>query len=204
MTKLKVCGITNPGDARECARLGVDFIGFVFAPSPRQIAPEAALEIARLLGSAVKTVGVFTQEGESVAQIAGLCKLDYIQLHGDQSDRLAQNLGAERVIRAVRISDANSINTISSYPSACYYLLDSYSKNAKGGTGTTWDWKLISEPIIDKPIFLAGGIDAENVAEAIQRVNPFAVDVSSGVEAMPGKKDIVKLERLVRNVRECG
>jgi len=204
MTRIKVCGLTNLDDARECVRLGVDYLGFVFADSPRRADPAVVKQIRRDLGNSVHMVGVFTEESDEVLEITDSCGLDYVQLHGEQSENFAKQIGSERVIRVLRVSDIESLSAIHKYQAAEFYLFDTYAKKIQGGTGTAWDWGLFSG--VDYPgkqIILAGGINADNVCDAINTVHPYAVDVSSGVESAPGKKDYEKLERLVHNVTKC-
>lgn len=204
MTKIKVCGLTNLEDALECVRLGVDHLGFVFAKSPRRADPAVVKQIRKDLGDSVRMVGVFTEESDEVLEITDSCGLDYVQLHGEQSENFAKQIGSERVIRVLRISDAESLSAIYKYQAAKFYLFDTYAKKIQGGTGTAWDWRLFTGmDFPDKQIILAGGINADNVCDAINTVHPYAVDISSGVESAPGKKDYEKLERLVHNVTKC-
>ena len=203
MTQIKICGLTNHEDVKKCLDLGVDYLGFVFADSPRAADPHTVTQIRSMVGNAAKMVGVFTEESDRVLEIADTCGLDYIQLHGEQSEDFAMQIGAQRVIRAMKIKDASSLDNVSSHTNAAFYLLDTYSTKAQGGTGQSWNWRLLSDAIIDKPIFLAGGLNPDNVSDAISIIKPYAVDVSSGVELIPGKKDHFKLERLVQNVIKC-
>lgn len=198
-TRIKICGITNIEDALACAEFGADAIGFVFAESPRHIEPEKALEIANQLPPFVQAVGVFTAEDETVAQIANFVKLDFIQLHGDQSDEFAAKFESKRIIRAVRVKDELSLVP---YKYGATYLLDTWKPGVLGGTGATFNWELaVKAKEFDKPIILAGGLSMENIADAIRIVRPYAVDVSSGVEISPGKKDRNKIKEFIRNVR---
>lgn len=203
MTYIKICGITNAGDAIESVRLGCHYLGFVFAKSsPRYIEPESARNIVRLIGSDVKTVGVFTQESDEVIEIMNRCNLDYAQLHGGQSESFAEKIGSSRVIRVMRVSDAESIENLKNYQSAVFYLLDTYIKDIEGGTGKTFDWSLAKEANnFGKRLLLSGGLNPKNVSKAIEIVKPFAVDVSSGVESSPGTKDHNKIKEFIENVR---
>lgn len=201
MTAIKVCGITRLEDAAKCLDLGVDFIGFIFAPSPRLITTKKAKTISDFIGSRAIKVGVFTQESDEVFKIVKDCSLDLVQLHGDQSEEFAQRIGADRVIRVGRISDQESIKTLITYQAARYYLLDTYKKDMAGGTGKIWDWTMLSGmKVLDKPVLLSGGLNPDNISQAIITTHPFGVDVSSGVESSPGIKDHLLLERLVQNV----
>ena len=203
MTFIKICGITNVEDALECVRLGAQLLGFVFAESPRRADVVTVKTIQRMLAGDVKTVGVFTQESDEVLSIMDSCNLTYAQLHGGQSEDFARRVGAERVIRVARVSDASSVETLAGFTHARYYLLDTYKKGVAGGTGETFDWDLIAPANPAKPFFLSGGLSPANVGEAVRRVRPFAVDVSSGVELCPGKKDYDKTKEFIDNVREA-
>jgi phosphoribosylanthranilate isomerase len=204
MTKIKVCGLTNLDDALECVRLGVDYLGFVFANSPRRADPTVVKRIRKELGNSIRMVGVFTEESDEVLEIADRCGLDFVQLHGEQSEDFAKQIGSERIIRVMRVSDVESLSAIHKFRAAKFYLFDTYAKKIQGGTGTAWDWHLFTGmDFPDKQIFLAGGINAENVCDAINTVHPYAIDVSSGAESAPGMKDFEKLERLVHNVTKC-
>ena len=156
-----------------------------------------------MIGNDVKTVGVFTEESERVLKIMDECKLDYAQLHGKQSEDFAKRIGYDRVIRVCRVSDENSINELYNYPSAKFYLLDTYKKGIPGGTGEVFNWDLaIKASEFGKPIFLSGGLNPDNIREAIIKVNPFAVDVSSGIEMSAGNKDHYKMEVFFKNVKQ--
>lgn len=204
MTLVKICGITNVEDAVECVRLGANMLGFVFADSPRRVDIDTVKHIDRVVGSDVKTVGVFTEETEEIVSIIRECRLTYAQLHGGQSEEFARKLGAGCVIRVARVENDNSIDALLQYENAAFFLLDTYSKDAAGGTGKTFDWNLaLRAKSLGKPLILSGGLNPNNVAEAIRVVRPFAVDVSSGVETCPGKKDPAKVKEFISNVRKA-
>ncbi len=204
MTLIKICGITNVEDALESVRLGAHMLGFVFAESPREVGVDTVRSIQRILAGDVKTVGVFTQESDEVLSIMDSCQLTYAQLHGGQSEDFARRVGAERVIRVARVSDKPSLEGLSRFAQAKYYLLDTYKKGIAGGTGETFDWDLLTQADpAGKPIILSGGLNSANVGEAVRKLRPFAVDVSSGVELCPGKKDHDKLKEFIDNVREA-
>ncbi len=203
MAKIKVCGMTNIEDARACANLSVDFIGFVFAESPRRITKESARKIIDELPKAVKKVGVFVNEDlTTVEDIANFCGLDVLQFHGDEKpDYCLHFMGESEVFKAFRLRDKTDLIPIPSYRVNAY-LLDTFVEGVYGGTGESFDWELAIE--VKKfgcPIVLSGGLDAKNVGEAIRKVQPEMVDVSSGVESMPGKKDPEKLREFVQIVR---
>jgi phosphoribosylanthranilate isomerase len=207
MTLVKVCGITNLDDALACAEIGADLLGFIFAESPRRVDVEVAREIIETLRSGLTSpavVGVFTEESHEVLRIAKECQLDYVQLHGGQSDSFAAEIGADRVIRVGRIKDQASVDALAEYPSSKFFLLDTYREGIAGGTGETFDWELaVKAKTIGKPIILSGGLNPDNVFDAVRAVRPFAVDVSSGVELSPGKKDIAKVKEFIDHVREA-
>jgi phosphoribosylanthranilate isomerase len=204
MTLVKICGITNVEDAIECVRLGANMLGFVFADSPRRADVDTVKHIIRIIGGDAKTVGVFTDETDEVISIMNYCELTYAQLHGGQSEEFAQRLGAHRVIRAVRIKNEWSLENLTQFTTASFYLLDTYKAGIPGGTGETFDWELaVRAKSFGKPVLLSGGLNPENVTEAIGVVQPYAVDVSSGVEEQPGKKDLAKVKEFIDNVRKA-
>jgi phosphoribosylanthranilate isomerase len=198
MTKVKICGITNLEDALFAAEAGADALGFVFyTKSPRYIAPDRAREIVLRLPPFVAKVGVFVNEElDLVKEIMAYCHLDYAQLHGDEPPEQVAAL-APRAIKAVRVRSAADVERLSAYR-ATAYLLDAYHPTKPGGTGETWDWELAAAAKRYGPIILAGGLKPDNVAAAIGRVHPYAVDVSSGVEAAPGIKDHQMVWRFIR------
>lgn len=204
MTFVKICGITNIEDALAAVSSGANLLGFVFAESPRQVEANTVRSIQRMLGGDVKTVGVFTDESDDVLSIIDKCTLTYAQLHGGQSEDFARRIGAERVIRAVRVRNENSIKRLAEFTAAAYYLLDTYKPGIAGGTGEVFDWDLaVRAKSLGKPVFLSGGLTPENAREAIKTVRPFGVDVSSGVEVSPGKKDHAKIKEFIDHVREA-
>jgi len=187
MTRVKVCGITNREDALAACGAGAHALGFVLAESPRRVSPERAREIIALLPPLVTTVGVFVDSppGE-VAELRRFCGLDWVQLHGNESEADALVLGP-RVIKALRVGPGREPDP-ASYP-GCALLLDTYHPEAVGGTGVSFDWSLAQNIAAQRPVILAGGLNAGNVGQAIAQVKPFAVDVSSGVEMEKGIKD---------------
>lgn len=204
MTLVKICGITNIEDAVECVRLGANILGFIFAESPRRVDIDTVKHIDRIIGGDARTVGVFTEETDEIISIAHDCDLTYVQLHGGQSDEFARRLGADHVIRVARVQDEASVNALARYETAALYLLDTYKQGVAGGTGETFDWELaIRAKSLGKPLILSGGLNPDNVAEAVRKVQPYAVDVSSGVEECPGKKDLAKVKEFIENVRKA-
>ena len=196
-TKLKICGITNEKDA--LASKDADYLGFNFyKKSPRYIEPEKAKEIITKLPNII--VGVFVNESQDeILRTVELCNLDAIQLHGDESAEFCSELKKKTdkpLIKAFRVKDA--IPDTSAYQ-VDYILLDAYSEKEYGGTGSQFDYKLIEK--IDKPLFLSGGLNPSNIDRAIESVKPFAIDICSGVESEPGKKDETKIKLLINEVK---
>jgi phosphoribosylanthranilate isomerase len=199
---IKICGITNKEDAHCAATLGVWALGFVFADSPRRIAVETAREIAVTLPSTIATVGVFVNEEQAVIRnIVKDCNLDIIQLHGEETPAYCTAIKAfAKTMKAFRIRDAGSLKDMSSYD-VDFYLLDAYADHAYGGTGTTFNWDIACKAKEYRTaIVLSGGLNPDNVAAAITKVHPLAVDVASGVESSVGKKDKTLMQRFVSNV----
>ncbi len=202
MTLVKICGITSVEDALACHEFGADMIGFVFADSPRQAAPTTVKHIQRIIGGDVKTVGVFTEESDDVVRLFHECELTYAQLHGGQSEEFARRLGADRVIRVVRVRGEESLNDLDRFENAAFLLFDTYRVGIPGGTGETFDWSLLSNTeLIPKRFILSGGLEPGNVGAALKAVSPLVVDVASGVEASPGVKDHLKVKEFIENVR---
>jgi len=207
-TRIKVCGITTVEDAKEAIRVGVDAIGFIFAEkSPRYISPEKVKEIVAQLVPFVHLVGVFVDSDPvEVQEIIDYCGLTHVQLHGSEDgeycEKLAQAATPCRLLKAFRVGRETTAADFTPYvDSVKGYLLDTYVQGQEGGTGKTFDWSIIESLGLKQPIILAGGISAENVAQAIKSVRPFAVDVNSGVEDEPGRKDHAKLQQFVELVR---
>ncbi len=204
MVLVKVCGITNYEDAALAVAAGAGALGFNFyARSPRFIPPQAARRIIERLPPAVLPVGIFVNEAapETVARMAAAAGVPMVQLHGDESAAYCAQLSAYEVIKALRVGAAFAPEQASSFPVHAI-LLDAYSPQAHGGTGLTFDWALArrTRELVAR-LFLAGGLTAENVGAAIAAVQPFAVDVCSGVEAAPGRKDAAKLRAFLAAVR---
>jgi len=204
--KVKICGITNWKDARQAAEAGADFLGFNFYEcSPRYIAPEKARAIIRRLPKKIAAVGVFVNESEkTMHQIAAGTGLNCVQLHGDETATTIARLSKSwPVIKAVRIEKSFRLARLSRFEKANALLLDGFDKNHWGGTGETFDWSVARKAKHYGQIFLAGGLTPENVGDAIRAARPYAVDVCSGVERIPGKKDGAKVKALMRAVRKA-
>lgn len=192
--KVKVCGITRREDALLAADLGASAVGFVFWPhSPRYVEPEAAAEIARALPADVAPVGVFVDAPlDDVRRIAARVGLAAVQLHGDEPATLCDGL-PYRVLKAVPVAGAATCAAAERVPRRITVLLDARDPVRRGGTGRTVDWGVAAEVAAGRRIFLAGGLDPGNVGEALRTVRPYGVDVSSGVETRPGRKDAGRL-----------
>jgi phosphoribosylanthranilate isomerase len=203
MVKVKICGITNEDDALQAVDAGADALGFVFYDlSPRCISFAAAERIIRKLPPFVVTVGVFVNSPvATVNAVAAQCGLQVVQLHGDERPDYCTEI-KQRVVKAFRIRDISSLETIGQY-AVGGYLLDAYVPGTYGGTGLTFNWETARIAKQFGPIILAGGLNPGNVREAVETVAPYAVDISSGVEAAPGKKDHGKVTELIRQVRSC-
>ncbi len=201
MVRVKICGITSPGDARHAADCGADAVGLVFfAGSPRCVTPERAREIIGSLPPFVTPVGLFVNEKpETIRQIIDFSGIDMVQLHGDEPPA-ACHYPPHRVIKALRVKDPTSLEGVGIYPVSAL-LLDAWVPDAFGGTGRTFNWVLAAEVAREHRVVLAGGLTPENVAAAVASVRPFAVDVSSGVESTPGCKDPLKVAAFIRNAK---
>lgn len=199
---VKICGMTTIEAASVAARAGADFIGFVFAPSKRQVSPERAADISAALPSSVKKVGVFVNEKqETIQNVAEKVGLDFIQLHGDESPAFGDALPYP-VMKAFRMGN-HDIAEIQAYP-CDYYLIDSPKGPNRGGNGTTFDWTLLKDADLDpQKVILAGGLNSENVQSAISSANPAGVDVSSGVET-DSVKDIQKIHQFIKHAKTKG
>ncbi|MBC9250087.1 N-(5'-phosphoribosyl)anthranilate isomerase [Pseudomonas alcaligenes] len=202
VVRSKICGITRVEDALVAVAAGADAIGLVFyAKSPRAVSVEQAREIVAALPPFVTTVGLFVDiERAELQRILQVVPLDLLQFHGDES--LAQCEGYSRpYIKALRVKPGDDIAALmAQYPSASGILLDTYVEGVPGGTGLAFDWSLVPAQL-PKPVILAGGLTPDNVAAAIARVRPYAVDVSGGVEASKGIKDAGKVRAFIREVR---
>jgi phosphoribosylanthranilate isomerase len=200
--RVKVCGITNYEDAALALDLGADALGFNFyPPSPRFIALDAARDIVRRLPPLTTTVGVFVNVADpaEVDRSARAAGVQVLQLHGDESSSYCRRLSDWPLIKAVRVGKSIILENLHCFPAQAF-LLDSKDDGLFGGTGKTFDWTLARRAAERLRIILAGGLSADNVAEAIRGVQPYAVDVCSGVESRPGKKDKVKLTGFMNEV----
>ena len=200
-TRVKICGITRPEHARAAAAAGADAIGLVFyEPSPRYVTPVRAREVCAALPPLVSVVGVFVNpEPRDIETVVEGLPVDLLQFHGEESPELCAGAGRPYV-KAVRVRTGEDIaQAAARYPDARALLLDAHHDALWGGTGARFDWDVVPEDV-GCPVVLAGGLTPENVAGAIRRVRPFAVDVSGGVESAPGEKDARSIERFMKEV----
>jgi phosphoribosylanthranilate isomerase len=198
VTRVKVCGITRLEDAELAASLGAWALGFILWPSsPRAVEEAVAAGIARRVRRRAELVGVFVNPTlDEVTHAAEAIGLTHVQLHGDEgpsfANEVARRTGA-KVIKAARVSGGSDLQQLERFHTD-FHLLDTAVEGMRGGSGRTWDWSLADQRRSKIPMLLSGGLDADNVADAIAAVRPYAVDVASGVEAEPGVKDPIKLE----------
>ena len=206
MVKVKICGITNWADARTAVKNGADFLGFNFyRKSPRYVTPAVAARIVKKLPKGVKAVGVFVNEPEAdVLRIAHQVKLKQLQLHGDESPETVERLQREfLVMKAIRVRGNGLTSQLKRFAKADALLLDGFDGKQYGGTGKTFDWKVLRRAALRQIVVMAGGLTAENVAEAIRIGRPFAVDVCGGVESRPGKKDAKRVADFLRAAKSA-
>jgi len=200
MIRVKICGITNARDARMAARLGADALGFNFyRHGPRCTTKERARAIVASLPPFVTPVGVFVNEdADTVMETCDFCGISVVQLHGDEPPRYLDRLSRFIRIKAFRIREEHDLRVLERYRAEAL-LLDAHVPGKFGGTGETFRWELAQEGARFGPIILAGGLTPENVAEAVTTARPYAVDVASGVESSPGRKDRALLTAFIRN-----
>jgi len=204
-TRIKVCGITRSADARLAVGLGVDALGFIFAEkSQRKIDPDKAREIISTLPPFVDAVGVFVNsELSMVNEIVRYCGLTMVQLHGKETPEYC-SAAPVRVIKSFAVHNSTDRSEFEPYvPVAAGFLLDTWHENLEGGTGRCFDWSLVERLELARPLVLAGGLNRDNIGQAVRMLHPFAVDVNSGVEIEPGVKDQALIEGVVREVRQA-
>jgi len=199
--KVKICGITNHEDAVAALQMGADLLGFNFyRESPRYIAPEKAEAIVNKLPAFIDIAGVFVNSPlEEVREITSQCQLDWVQLHGDENPEFCRWLAYDSIktMKAIRVKEAEDIKDADNYFTDAI-LLDAYDPGKYGGTGLTFDWNIIGH--IGKRVFLAGGINPENAVAAME-LGVYGIDVCSGIESEPGRKDHDKMKTLFDNIR---
>jgi phosphoribosylanthranilate isomerase len=202
--RVKICGLTRLADALWAAERGADYLGFIFAASPRRVTAELARDIIGACPAAAVKVGVFVDETrESIRRTISEAGLDMIQLHGHETPEFCRGFDLP-VIKAIRARGEEDFRVLSKY-STEYILLESSVPGRIGGTGKTGNWPLAARAVAEFPekkFFLAGGLNPENISSAIRAVHPYAVDVASGVESGPGIKDHTKIESLLEAVRK--
>ena len=203
MTRVKICGITTAEDAADAVVAGADALGFVFVPgTPRAVLPEAVEQIVRGLPPFVTTVGVFVDPLlQDVLEIVAHCSLHAVQLHGEEPAEMARRIPV-KVIKALRVRAAESLQPMATYP-AHAFLLDAFVEGKPGGTGSVLSWDLARQAKGPAPIILSGGLRPDTVNEAVRLVRPYGVDVSSGVEMRPGRKDRQKVREFIAAVRRA-
>jgi len=203
LIKIKICGITNLEDALNAANCGSDALGFIFyQKSPRYVAPEVAREIIEKLPPEIKKVGVFVnQAADTVRELLEFCGLDMIQLHGDESPDYCRQFPASTLIKAFSLRSANDLLKLKSY-SVKAILVDTYDPERYGGTGKKANWELAVTVKETHPLILSGGLNAANIRQAIEIVSPYAVDINSGAEISPGKKDPELVRKIIEIVRQ--
>ena len=206
MVRVKICGITNTGDAQAAVEAGANLLGFnFFERSPRHITPQEAAKIRKLVPKSVKAVGIFVNQlPAEVITLRQSLRLDAVQLHGDEPPQaVAEIAPAAPVIKAFRIEPEFPIDTLEQYPEAFAFLFDAAHTGQYGGTGRTTDWDVARRAASNHRIILAGGLKVENVAAAVRIVRPYAVDVASGIESKPGKKDHGRMREFIQEVRRA-
>jgi len=202
MTWIKICGITNLDDGLKAASLGVDALGFIFAPSVRRIKPDVAKKVILALPKTLFKVGVFVDEEEKeVLRVAEYCRLNGLQFHGEESPEYCQKF-LHPVFKAIHIRDSESLKDMERYHGLSL-LLDTYRPGQAGGTGKPFPWEVAVIAKERRDFILSGGLSPLNVGEAIKKVKPWGVDASSGVESSPGKKDLLRMEEFVKEVRKA-
>ena len=202
IVKVKICGITNLADAQAAIEMGADLLGFNFYPkSPRYIQPQAAMEIISKLPAFIDTVGVFVNPSlEQIKEMITDGQLNWVQLHGDETPQFCESLLSlsVRTMKALRIRGPKDIQRAENYHTDAI-LLDAYQPDKYGGTGTNFDWNIIGH--IGKRVFLAGGINPDNAQKAV-KLGVYGIDVCSGIESAPGKKNHKKMKKLFENIRD--
>lgn len=200
IVKVKICGITNYPDAKAAIDMGADIIGFNFYPkSPRYVTPDKAAAIMNKLPAFIETAGIFVNHTfDQIQDIIEQCSLSWVQLHGDETPEFCQqfNLFNVKTMKAIRVRDQRDIEAAEKYFTDAI-LLDAFDPDKYGGTGLTFDWNIVGH--ISKRVFLAGGINPDNVTQAVE-LGVYGVDVCSGVEREPGRKDHEKLKTLFENI----
>lgn len=207
MAKVKICGNTNAVDIQKAVACGADYLGLIFVPgSKRHVSREQAQELIMAAPEFEQFVGVFfNQPKEEVEEIAHATGIRWLQFHGEETSRYCGYFMQKgfQVIKTFHIQDSRSLLRMDEYD-VTTYLFDTFAKSAKGGTGQTFDWNIIQDkPYVHEKLFLAGGLNLDNLRDALKSIRPFAVDVASGVEAAPGIKDHTKLQQFIQIAHEA-
>ncbi|MHC4118848.1 MAG: phosphoribosylanthranilate isomerase [Planctomycetota bacterium] len=201
IVKVKICGITNYEDAAAAMDMGADLLGFNFYPkSPRFVTPEKAGDIVNRLPAFIDTVGIFVNASiDQIRDTMDLCPLDWVQLHGDETPEFCRSLTLHNVktMKAIRVKDRADVERADAFFTDAV-LLDAFRPDKYGGTGAAFDWSIVGHTA--RRIFLAGGINPDNAAAAV-KLGVYGIDVCSGIEAEPGKKDHEKMKRLFDNIK---
>lgn len=200
--RIKICGLTRDEDVEAAVAAGADAVGFVFTSSPRRISTETALRLCRHVPAGVLRVGLFLDQDRSeIDRVVNSVPLDVLQFHGSETEPECSLYGRPW-LKAVAMEHAGSAQQAEGdYPGAMGLLLDSHKTGKRGGSGKVFDWSMSG--LLTKPVWLAGGLNADNVTRAVQTVRPYAVDVSSGVEASPGIKDVSRIKAFIKAVRDA-
>lgn len=201
--RVKICGITRIEDAMAAVDAGADALGFIFYDkSPRSIAPADAAAIIATLPPFVQAVGLFVNEEiQTIRGIVETCGIDVVQLHGDEPPEFCASL-PYRIVKSIRVRNLTSLDPMKDYRVSAF-VLDAYSKEAYGGTGLRFNWDIAVSARRYGTVILAGGLTPENVAQGIEQVHPYAVDVAGGVEVSPGIKDHAKMREFIRRAKNC-
>ncbi len=203
MVKVKICGITNQEDAVMAAQAGADMLGFIFyKKSPRYITPQKAKDIMSALPAHIQKIALFVNEEKQVISdiLNQIREIDMLQFHGDETPQMC-NAFNKMIIKAIRVKGKSSLKDMTKYK-VNFFLLDAFKKDTYGGTGLNFDWQLALDAKKYKvPVILSGGLNPDNVKEAIGQVLPYAVDVSSGVEYSPGRKDASLVKKFIERVK---
>jgi phosphoribosylanthranilate isomerase len=206
MIRIKICGITNLPDAKAAVEAGANSLGFNFyEKSLRRVVTADAAQIRSKLPEGIEAVGVFVNaKPADINSLRAFVRFDAAQLHGDENPNIVSRVASSLpVIKAFRVDSNFSMSTFDQFPDAFAFLLDGARAGQYGGTGQTTDWDFARRANVNRRIILSGGLKIENVAEAIRRVHPFAVDVASGIETKPGKKDHAKMKEFIEEVRRA-
>jgi len=202
--KVKICGITSPGDAAAAVGAGADLLGLVFHdPSPRHVTLDQAAAVCRVIPAYVLRVGLFVNPSpQRVTEAIARCQLQMLQFHGDETPEFCLQFGL-MTMKAFRVTGLKTLEELKPYATDAW-LLDAHAPGKYGGTGQTFDWRIAAQATqLGKPVFLAGGLTPDNVGEAVTSVRPYGVDVSGGVEAAPGRKDPAKVRAFIAAVRQA-